>query len=160
MSNPVSPPSDPHVAAQPTFGLHLVTLGVADLARAAAFYSALGADRRGRAYEGVAFFQMGGVALGLYPRAALAEDAALPASASQPGGFSGITLACNLPDEAAVTTLMARAESLGARLLKPAQRAFWGGFSGYVADLDGHVWEFAHNPFFPFDANGLPVLPD
>ena len=155
------PPPDPIAGAPPKFGLHLVTLGVADLARAAAFYAALGAERRGRAYEGVAFFQMGGVALSLYPRTALAQDAALPASSAEAGAaFSGITLACNLPDEAAVTALMGRAEALGARVLKPAQTAFWGGFSGYVADLDGHVWEFAHNPFFPFDAQGHPVLPD
>lgn len=144
----------------PDLRLHLVTLGVSDLARAAAFYRALGL-KESKAGEGeagnVAFFRAGNVVLSLFPRGRLAEDAMLPDAPPQP--FAGLTLACNVgsPEEAAA--LIARAEAAGGRVVKPAQKVFWGGTSGYFADPDGHLWEVAHNPFFPFDAEGRLVLP-
>lgn len=144
----------------PDLRLHLVTLGVSDLARASAFYRALGL-KESPAADGeagnVAFFHAGNVVLSLFPRDRLAADAAITNSPSQ--AFAGLTLACNVgsPEEAAA--LIARAEAAGGRVVKPAQKVFWGGTSGYFADPDGHLWEVAHNPFFPFDAEGRLVLP-
>lgn len=142
----------------PDLRLHLVTLGVADLARAAAFYEALGLERRYRGAEGVAFFGAGSVALGLYPTPALAADAHLPPEAAGTG-FGGVTLAFNVRREEEPARVIARAVAAGGRCLKDAQRVFWGGVSGYFADLDGHVWEVAFNPGFPFDAEGRLVVP-
>ncbi len=144
----------------PDLRLHLVTLGVFDLARAAAFYRALG-PRESAAAEGeagnVAFFHAGNVVLSLFPRNRLAEDATL--DDTPPQMFSGVTLACNVGSPEEAGDLIARAEAAGGRVVKPAQKAFWGGTSGYFADPDGHLWEVAHNPFFPFDAEGRLVLP-
>jgi uncharacterized glyoxalase superfamily protein PhnB len=105
----------------------------------------------------VAFFQLGPIALGLYGRSALAEDVNLEDS---PIGFSGITLAQNMRSEEAVDQLLEEASRAGARVLKPAQRAFWGGYSGYFADPDGHLWEVAFNPGFRLEADGSVRLPD
>lgn len=138
--------------------LSLVTLGVADLARAVAFYEGLGFARRARGYEGVAFFDAGGAVLSLFPRGDLAADAGVPDTGAP--GFSGIALACNLASESEVDALLARAVALGADLVKPGQTVFWGGYSGYVRDPEGHLWEVAFNPFAPFDAAGHLVLPD
>ncbi|MEP9351836.1 VOC family protein [Xanthobacter sp. KR7-225] len=155
---------DPHTdgsaaRAAPDLRLHLVTLGVADLARAAAFYGALGLERRYRGAGGVAFLLAGHVVLGLYPTAALADDARLrPEDAG--GGFGGVTLAFNVAHADAPAQVIARAVAAGGRCLKPAQPVFWGGVSGYFADLDGHVWEVAFNPGFPFDAEGRLVVPE
>ena len=97
------------------------------------------------------FFQLGGMALALYGRAALAEDAHVPDSTP---GFSGVTLAYNCRSETDVDATIAHAIQCGATLKKKAQQVFWGGYSGYFADPDGHLWEVAHNPFFPLDAEG------
>ena len=102
------------------------------------------------------FFQLCGVALALFPRAALAADATV---APEGGGFSGVTLAHNVADKAEVDAVLRAAVGAGARLVKPAQQAEWGGFSGYFADPDGHLWEVCWNPFFPLDARGALVLP-
>lgn len=91
---------------------------------------------------------MKGTQLALYPRAALAEDATVPAEGS---GFSGITLAHNARSKEAVDALLQVAVDAGARLVKPAQEVFWGGYSGYFADPDGHLWEVAWNPYFEID---------
>lgn len=136
--------------------LNLVTLGVDDVARSRAFYERLGFKASGASQEGVAFFDAGGMVLALYGRAALAEDAQV---ADTPTGFSGVTLAHNVAAEAEVAAVLAEAVAAGARLVKPAQKVFWGGTSGYFADPDGHLWEVAHNPFFPFDGEGRLVLP-
>lgn len=140
------------------FGLHLVTLGVADLPRACAFYAAMGLERRAASHTGIAFFQAGKVVLSLYPRERLAEDAALESESDLPA-FRGLTLACNVDDSAAVGDVIARAARAGGRCVKPARKAAWGGTSGYFADPDGHLWEVAHTPFFPFDAEGRLTLP-
>ncbi|MCA0256673.1 MAG: VOC family protein [Proteobacteria bacterium] len=134
----------------------LITLGVADLAVSRRFYEALGFVASTASQGDVVFFQAGSMALALYPRAALAEDATVSDS---PAGFSGITLAHNLRSEAEVDALMAHAASCGARLVKPPQNVFWGGYSGYFSDPDGHLWEIAHNPFFPLDDAGNLHLP-
>ena len=126
--------------------ISLVTLGVADLARATAFYErGLGLPLiNDAAAEGVAFFQLEGLRLALYSRHALAEDAGLADSGPQP--FSGIALAHNLGSPAEVDALLAHAARVGGRIVKPAHKVFWGGYSGYFADPDGHLWEVAWNP--------------
>ena len=135
----------------------IVTLGVASVPAARRFYEALG-WKASSASQGddVAFFQMNGMALSLFGRRALAEDAAIADSQT---GFSGVTLAQNLDSPASVDAAFAEALSAGATLLKRPETAFWGGYSGYFADPDGHIWELAHNPFFPLDAEGNLVLP-
>lgn len=122
----------------------MITLGVSDLARAIAFYEqGLGLPRM-ESPPSVAFFTLNGTWLGLYGREALAEDAGVPAEGS---GFTGVALAHNLDSEAEVDALLAEAVAAGARLVQPARKVFWGGYSGYFADPDGHLWEVAHNPF-------------
>ncbi len=129
----------------------LITLGVADLDRAAAFYETLG-WHRAESPDGVIAFDLIGQTLGLYPRADLARDMGF--DASEIGGFSGITLAHNVPAKEDVAALVARAEKAGARIIKPPHDVFWGGHIAYFADPDGHVWEIAHNPFSPLGPNG------
>ncbi len=140
----------------------LITLGVDDLSRARAFYEALGWRRSAASVEGeVVFLQGGTVVLALYGRADLARDAGVAsASAGTEAGTHAVALAVNLPDEADVDALLATAAAAGGRVTRPARRASWGGYSGYVTDPDGHLWEIAHNPLFPLDAEGRVELPD
>ena len=136
--------------------LSLVTLGVSDVAQARAFYERLGWRAAEESTDEIVFFQMnGGFALGLYGRAALAEETKLPDAGP---GFGGITLAHNLPTRAAVDALLAEAERAGATILKPAEDVFWGGYSGYFADPDGHAWEVCWNPHMPLGPDGSFVL--
>ena len=137
--------------------LTLVTLGVADIARARAFYVALGLPVGAPSNDHVVFFDMDGVILALYGRDALAADAEIPPAGE---GFRGVTLAWNVADEAAVDAAFAAALAAGATAVKHPRRAFWGGRSGYFADPDGHLWEIAHNPFFPLDERGIAHLPE
>ena len=134
----------------------LITLGVADLTRAKAFYAALGWTPT-REMEGeVAFYQINGMALGLFGRDALAKDQGRPDAKL---GTGAITLAQNFESEAEVDTAFAAAIAAGATVLKAPEKVFWGGYSGYYADPDGHVWELAHNPFWPLNADGSLTLP-
>jgi hypothetical protein len=135
--------------------ISLITLGVADIARARAFYDALG-WQPAQEEEGVVFYQLDGMALGLFGRAALAED---QGRAGADLGTGAMTLAQNFPDREGVDAAFAAALAAGATELKPPQEVFWGGYSGYFADPDGHVWELAHNPFWPLDADGRLTLP-
>lgn len=135
--------------------LTLVTLGVGDLDRSRRFYAVLGWSEIEPQQDGVAFFQLNGIGLSLFPRAELAKDAEVADSAV---GFSGITLAHNLRSEAEVDALFAEMVAAGAAAVKSPRKVFWGGYSGYVADPDGHLWEIAHNPFFPLDAVGNVTL--
>ncbi len=132
--------------------ISMVTLGVRDLAKAVAFYAqGLGLPRMESPPE-VAFFTLDGTWLGLYGREALAADATVPEAGS---GFAGVALAHNVASEAEVDAVLAQAVAAGATLVKPGQKAPWGGYSGYFADPDGHLWEVAHNPHFwvgPADA--------
>jgi catechol 2,3-dioxygenase-like lactoylglutathione lyase family enzyme len=126
--------------------ISLVTLGVSDLARSRQFYAeGLGLPLSTQSTDGVAFFELRGAWLSLYPRQALAEDATIPAEGS---GFGGFTLAHNLGSKAEVDAQLTQAVAAGATLVKPAQEVFWGGYSGYFADPDGFLWEVAYNPFF------------
>jgi catechol 2,3-dioxygenase-like lactoylglutathione lyase family enzyme len=125
--------------------INLITLGVEDLTRSISFYIALGLPRFPFDSDGIAFFELNGTWLALYPKDALADDVGL---SSQGSGFPGFTLAHNLASPAAVDHVMSEALSAGARLLKPAQETFWGGYSGYFSDPDGFLWEVAHVPQF------------
>ena len=136
--------------------LTLVTLGASDVARSTAFYEALGLTRSSASNESVSFFQAGGVALAIYGRSALAEDARVDAKGD---GFPGLALAWNVGSPGEVDEALARMAAAGGNLLKAAEETFWGGYSGYAADPDGHLWEVAHNPGFPFDAEGRMTLP-
>ena len=138
----------------------LITLGVSDLRRTARFYETLGFVRKVKAAgEDVAFFEAGGVVLSLFDDKKLAEDATLGPEPELPD-FRGITLAWNCESEDGVDEVLATAGKAGGRILKPAQKAFWGGYHGYFADPEGHVWEVAHNPHFPLSPDGRPTLPD
>ena len=137
--------------------ISIVTLGVADLARSREFYEHLGWRRAATKSEGIVFFQAGGMALALYPRDELAKDANVSADGH---GFGGITLAYNARNRAEVDAVLADAQSAGAKILKAAQEALWGGYSGYFADPDGFLWEVAWNPFFPISDDGAIRIPD
>jgi catechol 2,3-dioxygenase-like lactoylglutathione lyase family enzyme len=140
--------------------ISLITLGVSDLRRMARFYESLGFVRKMKAAgDDVAFFDAGGVALSLFESEKLAADAALAPETTLPA-FRGISLAWNCDTEADVDKVLAAATSAGGKLLKPAQKAFWGGYHGYFADPEGHLWEVAHNPHFPLSPDGKPTLPD
>jgi hypothetical protein len=136
----------------------LVSLGVRDLPRARSFYERLGfAASRQASNEAIVFFQLANMVLGLYGREPLLEDMALPDADPSPGGMA---LAINLQSEDAVDAVIEQARAAGATILKPPQKVFWGGYSGYFADPDGHPWEVAYNPFFPLEKNGRPLLPE
>jgi uncharacterized protein len=129
--------------------ISIITLGVSDLERAITFYrEGLDLPTNHKEGEGIAFFQLTGTWLALYPSDALAEDACLPPERTH---FGGITLAHNVGSKAEVDAVIALALKAGAHLLKPAANTFWGGYSGYFADPDGHPWEVAWNPFFPLE---------
>ena len=138
--------------------ISLVTLGVADVAEASAFYEALGFNRSSASQAEVSFFAAGPVVLSLFGRDALAADAGVRATGGV-DGFSGISLAMNLPSEAAVDVEFGRWVAAGATSVKAPVAAFWGGYSCYVADLDGHLWELAHNPHIPVRPDGSMELP-
>jgi catechol 2,3-dioxygenase-like lactoylglutathione lyase family enzyme len=125
--------------------ISMITLGVRDLAASIRFYQeGLGFPRLDSPPE-VAFFTLDGTWLGLYGREALAEDATVPAEGH---GFAGFALAHNVGSEAEVDAVVDQAVAAGAKRIKPPQKVFWGGYSGYFADPDGHLWEVANNPLF------------
>jgi len=141
--------------------LSLVTLGVGDLARARAFYEALGWRAALVVPDEAVFFQLGAIALGLYGRAALARDAGRTPETGPTAGFAGIALAHNTRTREEVDRLLAEAEAAGGRVAAAARDHPRGVYSGYFADPDGHLWEVAWNPAFPLDAAGaLTVPPD
>jgi catechol 2,3-dioxygenase-like lactoylglutathione lyase family enzyme len=136
--------------------LSLITLGVRDMARARAFYEALGFVASSAGNEDVTFFQAGGAALGLFGWDPLAQDAGVPPAGD---GFRGVTVAHNVRDKHEVAAVLAAAEAAGGRIVTPAHDVFWGGHNGYFADPDGHLWEIAWNPFFPLGDDGSLQLP-
>ena len=137
--------------------LSLVTLGVSDIARSRAFYEAWGWKASSVSQPEVVFFQANGLALALFGRADLAKDTGVE---DRPTGFAGISLAYNARSKAEADMVYARAIEAGARAVKPLQDVFWGGYAGYFADPDGHLWEVAWNPSFPLDEQGHLFLPD
>ena len=135
----------------------LITLGVADVAVSTGFYEALGFQKSSASQESTSFFRAGNVVLSIFGREPLADDAHVSADGS---GFRGVTVAMNLPSNEAVDTEYARWVAAGATHVKAPETVFWGGYSSYVADPDGHLWEIAHNPYMPLRADGSLQLPD
>jgi hypothetical protein len=136
--------------------LSLVTLGVADLGRARAFYEALGWKTRAEHDADIVFFKAGGPIVALWGRDLLAEDTGVDDS----GAWGGITLAHNTRSKDEVDAALAKAERAGAAIARPAGATDWGGYSGVFLDLDGHAWEVAHNPHWTLADDGSVVLPD
>ena len=134
----------------------LITLGVADLRRAKAFYQQLGWE--GQETEETVFIQAGGLAVVLWGRDKLALDCGI--TDDQAVGFSGVVLAHNVRSDAEVDHVMAAAERAGATVTRPAAKTFYGGYAGCFTDLDRHVWEIAHNPGFPLAEDGSITIPD
>src|SRR5882757_8663351 len=129
--------------------LNLITFGVNDFNKSLEFYEkGLGWKKSSSSMDELALFPLGGIVLALHPRADLAADATVDPAGS---GFSGITISYNATSELEVDEVMKQVEELGATIVKPAQKAFWGGYSGYFRDLDGHLLEVAYNPFWELD---------
>ena len=131
----------------------MLTLGVADLSKATEFYRYVLDTLPNTSSDQITFVELPGTWLTLYPLHKLAEDISLDIQHAH-SGFSGITLAHNARNRDDVIAIMKRAESAGARIAKEPQETFWGGFSGYFADLDGYYWEVAWGPMFDFTENG------
>ena len=138
--------------------INLVTLGVADVARSTAFYTALGWTPSAGSQPEITFMQLGPTVLGLFGHDDLADDAQLPRAPQPP--FRGMSLAINLASEPAVDAAMATAETAGATVIKKPEKVFWGGYSGYFTDPDGHLWELAHNPHWTINSDGSITLPN
>lgn len=135
----------------------LVTLGVADMDRAQRFYRGWGWVPHPASQPGVTFYQMNGAVLALFGADDLAADQGRPGAAL---GSGAVTLAQNCADDGETDAVFRAAVDAGATVLKRPERAFWGGYSGYFADPDGHVWEIATNPFWPLSPDGSLTLPD
>ncbi|NND74539.1 MAG: VOC family protein [Ilumatobacter sp.] len=135
--------------------LSIVTLGVADLAVSTAFYESVGWKKSASSQDTITFFQMEGSVLALYERAALADDAQVPADGD---GFRGVTLAIMFPSPAEVDAAYAEWVAAGAAPRVVPHTAFWGGHSSYVADPDGHLWELAYNPYAENGPDGRMML--
>ncbi|MEM9432945.1 MAG: VOC family protein [Pseudomonadota bacterium] len=131
--------------------ISLITLAVASLEVSEQFYTALGWQKVDSP-DGVIAFDLIGQTLGLYPRAALAQELGWPED--RIGASTGATLAYNVREKTEVAPILVAAEAAGGRVVKAAQEVFWGGFHGYFADPDGHLWEVAHNPFSPLREDG------
>jgi catechol 2,3-dioxygenase-like lactoylglutathione lyase family enzyme len=136
--------------------ISLVTLGVADVARARTFYERLG--WRGQELEQTVFFQAGALALVLWERAKLAEDSGIQDTGGD--GFGGIALAHNVRSPAEVDEVLGAAAQARALIMQPARETLYGGYAGSFADPDGHMWEIAHNPGFPLADDGAITIPD
>ena len=128
--------------------ISIICLGVSDLERSRLFYEALGLKTHDfDPAQSVVFFEMEGTWLELFPRSELAKDAGVIDNGDKTSGFRGVTMAHNEPTKEGVDRVMAEALAAGARLIKQPEDVFWGGYSGYFADPDGHLWEVAYNPY-------------
>lgn len=136
--------------------ISLITLGVADVGRAKAFYERLG--WQGQEVEETVFFQAGGAVVVLWGRDKLADDSGI--DDVNPGGFGGIAIAHNVRSRAEVDDVLADAADAGAAITRAARETFYGGYAGCFTDPDGHVWEIAYNPGFTFGPDGSVILPD
>jgi catechol 2,3-dioxygenase-like lactoylglutathione lyase family enzyme len=136
--------------------LNLITLGTDDFARSLDFYeNGLGWKKSEKSMDGLALFDLGGIILALHPRQELAEDTTLP---YQPSSFSGLTISHNTRSEKEVDEILEKVAALGGTIVKRAQKVYWGGYSGYFKDLDGHLFEVAYNPFWELDETGNVIL--
>ncbi len=136
--------------------LNLITLGTDDFEKSVAFYeNGLGWQKSDKSVPGLALFPLGGMTLVLHPRLDLSDDVTIP---YQPSSFSGITISYNARSESEVDEVLAKVAALGASIIKPAQKVFWGGYSGYFRDLDGYLFEVAFNPFWELDEKDNLVL--
>ena len=137
--------------------INLITLGVSDLKKSRAFYEKLGWKASSASQEEVAFFQGKGIVLGLFGRHALAEDAKVSAEGS---GFKSLSLAYNTHTKEEVDAILEEARAAGAKITKPAQEVFWGGYNGYFTDPDGHLWEVAWAPQLELTKDGELRMPE
>ncbi len=136
--------------------VNIITLSITDLEKSTAFYqAAFGVEPASMSNDNITFFQLNGLVFSLYPKDKLAEDIGMKPEGN---GIGGVTLAHNTKSEAEVDELLNKAEALGAKIIKSAQKVFWGGYSGYFSDLDGHLWEVAYNPFVEFDERDILKL--
>ena len=133
----------------------VLTLGVRDLARARAFYEALGWSSSAAPEDDVAFFQAGGLVVALWDRARNAEDSTM----TDGGGWGGVPLAHNVRSPAEVDAVIEEARRAGATIGREPAETFWGGYSGVFVDPEGHPWEVAHNPFWTVGDDGSVRLP-
>jgi predicted lactoylglutathione lyase len=145
--------------SEPSAHLSLVTLGVSDLKRSIEFYETLGFQRKATKFDGIGFFQAGACAIAVWPSDQLAEDANA-ALEGMPQAFRGFTLAWNCHTRSDVDAVLKKVQRMGGLIRKRAQEVFWGGYSGYFADPDGHLWEVAYNPHFSLGEDGQLTLPD
>jgi catechol 2,3-dioxygenase-like lactoylglutathione lyase family enzyme len=136
--------------------ISLATLGVRDLARARAFYEALGWTTRAAPDDDVVFFRSGGMVLALWDRARLAEDSGV----EDGGGWGGVTLAHNVRSPEEVDAVVEEARAAGANIVREPAETFWGGYSAAFTDPDGHPWEIAHNPRWTIHEDGSLELPN
>lgn len=136
--------------------ISIITLGVKNMKKARSFYEALGWKAGGPSNESVTFFQGRGIILGLYGHDTLAEDAGIE-TAPQPK-FRGSSLAYNVASVSEVDEAFAHAIGCGAKSVKQPEKVFWGGYSCYFSDPDGHLWEVAHNPFVKFSDDGHLIM--
>ncbi len=131
----------------------VITLGVTDLAKSTRFYKTIFGISPNSEYEGISFFELPGAWLTLYPIDKLAEDISPKLSPGR-SGFCGITLAYNARSQDEIVAIFEEAQTAGASIVKTPQETFWGGFSGYFADLDGYYWEVTWGPMFDFAPDG------
>lgn len=136
--------------------LSVITLGVADLARATGFYESLGWVARQDDLDDVTFFQAGGLVMALWDRSSLADDSCV----SDSGGWGGVTVAHNVGSPHEVDAVLAQARAAGATIGREGSDTAWGGYSGIFLDPDGHPWEVAHNPFWRITEDGQTRLGD
>lgn len=131
--------------------MNLITLGVDNFEKSLNFYEqGLGWKKSDKSMDQLALFPLGGITLALHPRKELADDTTLK---YEPSEFSGLTISYNAKSEAEVDEILKTVETLGAKIIKPAQKVYWGGYSGYFKDLDGYLFEVAFNPFWEMDEN-------
>ena len=143
--------------AELTPRINIITLGTRDMITLRTFYERLGLRASSASNENVTFFDLNGIVLALFGLDELAKDAHL-ASAPLPD-FKGFSLAWNAISEAETDSILAHAASCGGKIVKPAEKVLWGGYSGYFADPEGNLWEVAFNPFFPFNDHMQIQLP-
>ena len=137
--------------------ISIITLGVSNLKKSYEFYTALGFPTTRRPEDSIIFFKTGGVCLALYPLNELAKDVS-PDLDSGRSGFSCVTLAHNTKSKIEVDTVLELAKKAGGKIEKPAQDVFWGGYSGYFSDPDGHLWEVAYGDCWDFNVDGSLVI--